>query len=87
MGGLAGGLRWTDIQQYSLSCVSFVPSGGGICLQKYLKVRQERVSEPLLCCDNKEQTFITPEPDINMRTLCNANLRYVGTKRRAVMIP
>lgn len=72
VGVLAGGLRWTDIQRYSLSSVSFVPSGGGVCLQKYLKVRQEKVSrgaEALLCYDNKEQTFITPNPAVNMRTL------------------
>ncbi len=72
VGVLAGGLRWTDIQQYSLSSVSFVPSGGGVCLQKHLKVRQERVSraaEALLCYDNKEQTFITPNPAVNVRTL------------------
>lgn len=39
---------------YSLSSVSFVPSGGEVCLQKYLKVRQESVSrgaEPLLLYD------------------------------------
>lgn len=44
MGGLAGWLRYTDIQWYSLGSVLFVPSGSEVCLQKYLAVRQERVS-------------------------------------------
>lgn len=44
MGGIAGWLRYTDIQRYSLASVLFVPSGSGVCLQKYLTVRQERVS-------------------------------------------
>lgn len=72
MGVLAGGLRRTDLQLYSLSSVSFVPSGGGVCLHKYLKVRQERVSggaEPLLCNDNEKQTLITPKAVVNMRTV------------------
>lgn len=71
VGVLAGWLRQADIQKYTLSSVSFVPSGGGVCLQKYLKVRQERVSrggDSLLCYDNKEQTFSIPKPVLNMRT-------------------
>ena len=61
-----------DLQRYGLSSVSFVPSGGGDCLQKYLKFRQERESgeaESRLCYDNKEQTLMTPKPAVNMRTL------------------
>lgn len=51
VGGLAGGLRrGIDIQQYSLSLESFVPSGGGVCLQEYLKFRQEIVSEEVALC-------------------------------------
>jgi len=37
VGILAGGLRRRrDIQQYSLSWMSFVPSGAGLCLEKHL---------------------------------------------------
>lgn len=68
VGVLGGGLRRTDIQLYSLSSVSFVPSGGGVCLIKCLKVKQECVSrgaKPLLCYDHKEQTCITPKHAFN----------------------
>lgn len=51
------------------SCiVSVVPSGGGVCLIKCLKVKQECVSrgaKPLLCYDHKEQTCITPKHAFN----------------------
>lgn len=77
VGGRAGGPRGgTDVQLYSLSSVSFVPSGGGICLQKHLGVRQERASgetDSLHCYDNTEKTFITPKPAVNMELLCNGN--------------
>lgn len=48
-----GGLRWTDMQRYSSSSVSFVPCGRRFRLQMYLKCRQERVSggaDAALCC-------------------------------------
>lgn len=71
VGVLAGGLRrGAGIQQYSLRSVSFVPSGGVICLEKHL-LKQERVSgetDSQLCYDNIKQTCITPTPAVNMAT-------------------